>query len=875
MALTKITNAVIADNAITLSKMADNSVGTSELVADAVTAVKIDDDGTGFTLGSIVVDTTTMVVDAPNNKVGIGTASPGAVCTQSTLEIKAAAAFLGLHCDGADPNTSSGIEFGDSSDGNIGQIHYWHGDNSMNFATNTLNALTLKSDQSAIFAGSVGIGTTSPQTELTVKTATNRNISFAGGGDIATGVCIMGTNDANSANIPLEFRGSVNCFTTGSVGIGISNPSKLLHLSTDTDDTNLYLDTHHNTPSAHPNIIFRKSTGTKASLGNVADDNSLGEIEWTAYHTDWEKAAAIHVEIDGTPSSIAKPAAMVFTTRDVTSNNLTERMRITSAGRVGIGTASPSHTVSISELSSGDACLSLSPTTGSNNSYMLISNSGGSARIGLERSLGGGLWTGSSAYSMIIGTLGARQVHIGTSETTAITIDTSQNTTFSGGVAINSGSANKITHNHGSTALEIENQGSKRALYVHSNVDGGQDNPLVEIKADNPAFDQEVLRIHNDGANHSLQVLDDGSEVFSIASGGTVSIAQALALDALNITKSANGNAINITHTGTQNIIHIDNNSESGNACVYVENTGSRGYAYYAYSNQGSNQGDPLVEFNSANAAFDRPTLKLQQRGTVEALEIIAGSTSNSIKAALTLKKEKTDGVGGDDAGVAIDFLGENADGGTYQNTSRIAGYVKNAIGGSQFEGGLKFYTVTDGYTFREALSIDSSQHSWFNGNLNVYRGSTHANAYITSGATSQARLYWGDTADAGETELTYYNGDGSNATQRLGLRLNGEEAMAWVKSSRNSTLGHGVNQTIYSGLDSGVYIVSASAADDNSTYGMWIVVRANSGGLFSETSLYSNDMDLATSGTSDLVLSQWSGQTCDTYWNIVRFLAT
>ena len=76
MALTQIKNTGIADNAITLAKMADNSVGTSELVPDAVTAVKIDDDGTGFTLGSIVVDTNTLIADATNNRVGIGTASP-------------------------------------------------------------------------------------------------------------------------------------------------------------------------------------------------------------------------------------------------------------------------------------------------------------------------------------------------------------------------------------------------------------------------------------------------------------------------------------------------------------------------------------------------------------------------------------------------------------------------------------------------------------------------------------------------------------------------------------------------------------------------------------------------------------------------------
>ena len=107
--------------------------------------------------------------------------------------------------------------------------------------------------------GKVGIGTTSPQTELTVKTATNRNISFAGGGDIATGVCIMGTNDANSANIPLEFRGSVNCFTTGNVGIGITAPEGLL--SFDASDSNT------------PKIRFQNAAGVTgdAALSTYED----------------------------------------------------------------------------------------------------------------------------------------------------------------------------------------------------------------------------------------------------------------------------------------------------------------------------------------------------------------------------------------------------------------------------------------------------------------------------------------------------------------------------------------------------------------------------------------------------------------------------
>ena len=98
-------------------------------------------------------------------KVGIGTTNPGGIATQSTLEIRATAAFLGLTSTAG--SNSSGIEFGDTDDGNIGQIHYFHGDNSMNFTTNTGVAMTLDSSQN------VGIGTTAPARMLHLRTASH------------------------------------------------------------------------------------------------------------------------------------------------------------------------------------------------------------------------------------------------------------------------------------------------------------------------------------------------------------------------------------------------------------------------------------------------------------------------------------------------------------------------------------------------------------------------------------------------------------------------------------------------------------------------------------------------------------------------------
>ena len=41
-----------------------------------ITAANIDSTSTGFTLADLTVDTTTLVVDASNNRVGIGTDSP-------------------------------------------------------------------------------------------------------------------------------------------------------------------------------------------------------------------------------------------------------------------------------------------------------------------------------------------------------------------------------------------------------------------------------------------------------------------------------------------------------------------------------------------------------------------------------------------------------------------------------------------------------------------------------------------------------------------------------------------------------------------------------------------------------------------------------
>ena len=79
-----ITSAKIGDTNVAAADIASNSVTSAKIAADAVTSAKIDSTSTGMTLADLTVDTNTLKVDATNNRVGIGTASPSYTLHSST-----------------------------------------------------------------------------------------------------------------------------------------------------------------------------------------------------------------------------------------------------------------------------------------------------------------------------------------------------------------------------------------------------------------------------------------------------------------------------------------------------------------------------------------------------------------------------------------------------------------------------------------------------------------------------------------------------------------------------------------------------------------------------------------------------------------------
>jgi hypothetical protein len=110
-------------------------------------------------------------------------------------------------------------------------------------------------------------------------------------------------------------------------------------------------------------FTFTKSRGT-AIGGNtvVQSGDNLGQIRFTGTDgTGPVASASISAQVDGTPGSNDMPGRIVLATTADGASSPTERMRIDSAGNVGIGTTSPGLKLHIQ-----DGALASAPTPNSN-----------------------------------------------------------------------------------------------------------------------------------------------------------------------------------------------------------------------------------------------------------------------------------------------------------------------------------------------------------------------------------------------------------------------------------------------------------------------------------------------------------------------------
>lgn len=335
---------IVKDLGISRGKIAIDAVGTDQLANDVVisTSGSITGAAGSFTTltasGDVTFDTDTLKVDSTNNRVGIGTASPANALhvvgdDEETSAINTATA-TSLEVAGNGPSTNSGGTMLFSANGGtwkfaaIKALVQSGNNNSVGdlaFSTRPESSdSTLTEAMRIKYNGNVGIGTESPNAKLQIKTSASEveGISVLNAGntseifkvieDGSNGGYVDIRNSSNTSAIRLN-SSSDSYFNGGNVGIGITSPSKLLHVKSPNSDT----------------------AETVAGFGNGDIDIGL-EIKTNGNggsSLDWGFNAV-------------NARSLVFDT------NQNERMRITSTGNVGIGDNDPAKELVVKQISS-------------------------------------------------------------------------------------------------------------------------------------------------------------------------------------------------------------------------------------------------------------------------------------------------------------------------------------------------------------------------------------------------------------------------------------------------------------------------------------------------------------------------------------------
>ena len=233
-------------------------------------------------------DTDTLYVDSTNNRVGIGDATPSA--TLNVLNDAGGSnswtnAGSGIIINEADTGSPASIKFGPTTASEGGQIVWGGVAGDGPFIFRNYNTERVRFDED----GRVLIATAS-----TPVNATEGRLQFAGTTkSTSTGSVVRYSNNSGPAHF---FFGKTRSTTIGTVGTAVQSGDTLGYMAWAGDDS--------------------------TDIGTVA--------------------AAIDVQVDGTPGSNDMPGRMRFFTTADGSQTPTERMRIDNAGNVGINTTAPS-----------------------------------------------------------------------------------------------------------------------------------------------------------------------------------------------------------------------------------------------------------------------------------------------------------------------------------------------------------------------------------------------------------------------------------------------------------------------------------------------------------------------------------------------------
>ena len=214
--------------------------------------------------------------------------------------------------------------------------------------------------------GSVGVGTATPTNyggavKLAVSSASNTSVTIASGtssdgtilfADSTSGDATyrgqvkyshssdaMLFNTAATERLRIDSSGRL-LVTGGNTSLNVSGFQPNIQVAGTAADSSALMTGRFGDNASAPFFIFHKSRNASIN-GNtvVANNDILGRIAfYGADGTDYEEAAHIQCQVDGTPNDDATdmPGRLVFATTADGDHDATERLRITSAGVVRI-----------------------------------------------------------------------------------------------------------------------------------------------------------------------------------------------------------------------------------------------------------------------------------------------------------------------------------------------------------------------------------------------------------------------------------------------------------------------------------------------------------------------------------------------------------
>jgi hypothetical protein len=359
--------------------------------------------------------------------VGIGTSAPGALLSVETNSATSAIGFAGRFYD-----TATNRGFGapllyvrtpndTASASSIGMFGV--GDNADTSELGNLFRITQ--------TGQVGIGTTSPSRLLHLSSASDvyiqvdrGSITSLFGTDKAAGIYFgIGTN-GEAAITATETTDGETSLVFGTRGGGTrSERARLDHAgrllvgtSSTSKDFSAVFQGNSADATGGANLLLARGTSSPA------DGSAIGYLSFT--DSNHNTTAQIQAQRDGGTwtSGTSQPGRLVFSTTSDGASSPTERLRIDSSGRVGIGVTTVEAPLHVA-AANGAPLIRGSASTGTNACYMQLENTAGGVLVGRDNSSGGIL--GGGAYASHLWAQGAYPLVFSTNSTQRAQIDSS------------------------------------------------------------------------------------------------------------------------------------------------------------------------------------------------------------------------------------------------------------------------------------------------------------------------------------------------------------------------------------------------------------------------------------------------------------------